>query len=59
MQDLITIDDFDRPLPPLGGSRVTSDKIHYVAYDLKSTLVGAKVVARYLLAKDKLKKILI
>ena len=58
MQDLITLDDFDNPLSAPAGSRVNSDNIDYVAYNLKSTLVSAKVVPRYLLVKDKVRKVL-
>ena len=54
MQDLITLDDFDNPLSPPAGSRVNSDNIDYVAYNLQSTLV----VPRYLLVKDKVRKVL-
>ena len=58
MQDLTPLDDFDQPLPPLVGSRVSGDNTNHVAFDLKSTLVSPKVMARCLLAKEKLKRVM-
>ena len=46
IQDLTPLDEFDQPLPPPIGSRVSGESIDHVASDLKSTLVSAEVVAR-------------
>ena len=58
MQDLTHLDDFDHPLPPPIGSRVSDESTNHVAFNLNSTLVGAKVLAKYLLEKEKLRKVL-
>ena len=49
-------DDYDMPLPPHVISRVSDESTNHVASNLKSTLVSAKVMARDLLAKEKLGK---
>ena len=55
-QNLTPLDDYDQPLPPHCGSRVRSKSTDHVALNMKSTLVSAKVMAGYLLDKEKLRK---
>ena len=57
-QDLTLLDDFDQPWHPYVGSRVSGESIDHVTYDMKSTLVSAEVMARFLLAKEKHRKYL-
>lgn len=45
-----------QPLPPFVGSRVSGKSTNNVASDMKYTLVSAQVIARHLLAKEKLMK---
>jgi hypothetical protein len=56
IQDLTPFDDFDQPLPPPVSSRVSGESIDHMASNLKFTFVSAEVMARYLLAKEKLRK---
>jgi hypothetical protein len=56
IQVLTLLDDSDQLLPPPLGSRVSGESIDHVAFDLKSTLLSAKVMARYWLAKEKFRK---
>ena len=56
IQTLIPLDDSDRPLPLHVGSRDSVESTNHVAFDTKSTLVSAKVIARHLLAEEKLRK---
>ena len=56
IQYLSPLDDFDQSLLPYDVSRVSGEGIVHVASDMKSTLVSTEVMARYLLAKEKLKK---
>ena len=57
-RDLTPLDDFDQPLPPLASSRVSGGNTGHVAFNLKSTLVSAEVMARYLLAKEKIMEVM-
>ena len=56
IQTLIPLDDYDQPLPLHIGSRLNVESTNHVAFDTKSTLVSAKVIARHLLAEEKLRK---
>ena len=56
IKDLTPLDDIGQPLPPHVSSRVNGESTYQVVVDKKSTLVSAKVMARYLLAKEKLRK---
>lgn len=55
-KDLTPLDDYDQQLPPLAGSIGNGESTNHVAFDMKSTLVSVKVMARHLLAEMKLKK---
>lgn len=50
------LDGFDKWLPPHANSRVSGESTDHVASSLKSTFVNAKVIARHLLAKRKLRR---
>ena len=56
IQDVTPLDDSKQPLPPPVGSRASGENTNHVAFDLKPTLVSAKVITRYLLAKEKFRK---
>ena len=56
IQNLTPFNDFDQALPPFIGFNVSSENIDHVESDLKSTLVSVKVMARYMLAKEKFEK---
>jgi hypothetical protein len=45
IQEFSPIDDFDQLLPPLVGFRVGGESTDHVAFDLKSTLVSAEIMA--------------
>lgn len=56
IQDFTFLDDFDQPLLPHVGFRVSGESTHHVAPNLKSTLVSAEVMAKHLMANGKLGK---
>lgn len=43
-------------MPPLDGSGISGESTNHVTTNVKSTLANAEVMARYLLAKKKLRK---
>ena len=58
IQGLTALDDSNQPLPPPIDSRVSGGSIDHVAFDIKSTLVSAEVLVRYLLVEHKFRKYL-
>ena len=55
IQYLTPLDDPNQPLLPPASFRVSGESTNHVASDLKSTLMNAKVMARYLLTNKKLR----